>query len=525
MTPTHENHDLELAVKSSLIILFSLGILGMLVFCLLARNSEEHVLEVAHNEGEEECGKTPEDFNVYFLHFMQLIFLGIFAMGSVGHDLLKIVDIAQCLDTYKTDLKRLKEASLAYECIKLVFEFGQIYFLAHFRRYRCRSDFTRFILGLIFAANLCIWFYVLVSESLNTWNDKSTNTDPHHHKDITNSDASPSNSTSCENGTTKTSEMLETWQPYLYPLTMEFCLMATGLLGSMWNLKSKTVVNDEPASHQTSTVASQPATEQHSNHQGLSQAITTSEQENMDVSEDETTPFVNIDLSNNGQYGSISNSPNSTSSNKEKSRTCPAVFYLASLLSITLFFLAAANQDDLWKGYCWVYMFFHLSLLMISVFVCFMMRKSETQPAQFGPNQTLLLVSTSALLLLTLLELIPPLSNISGLNCCEKLLIATDVFLLVSVFLQTSILLKSCTLPDSKNRYLRGCFSWIAVLNLYMWFEDSIYAHKLDSTLYLKHHEFYDPMVWTVCKLILMPPCIFYRIHVAEMFGERFFKL
>ncbi|KAL3832202.1 hypothetical protein ACJMK2_023863 [Sinanodonta woodiana] len=515
MTTTQEDHDFELAVKSSLIVLFCLGILGMLYFVELARHQTDFS-DDEHNEDEEEGNKIKKEISVYFLHRLQLILLGIFAIGSVGFDLLKIVDIGQCIHQINKDLD-LKRTSLVGVIIKLFFELGQIFFIAHFWTYRCRSNITQFILGLIFAANLCIWIDVLVSESLVNWTQKSMNTDHNY----TNS----SNSTPCETGSTKTSEMIESWQPYLYPLTIEFVLMASALSGSMWgwNIKRKTVVNDNSANQSTEYVDLQSETAQQPRREEVSLS-----DNNQTIQS--TSPLNTQDGHTVVQFTEesylVGSQPNVNRKHDKTrcrltNRTCPAVFYLAILLSITLFFLAVANQGELWLGYCWLYMFFHLSLLLSSVFACYKMRQMETQPVQFGANQILLLFSSGALLLMTLLELIPPLSMISSLYGYEKLLIATDFFLLIYVFFQTSMLFKRYQIPDFENQYLRKCFSWIAVLNLYMWFEDSIFSQRLDWTLYLKRYEFYDPMVWTVCKLILMPPSIFYRIHVAQMFGER----
>ncbi|XP_035683132.1 uncharacterized protein LOC118420442 [Branchiostoma floridae] len=213
-------------VRIVLILCVGPGLIAMMSFFCCYKNYRVFYGMTSHGEATSLVGPTALS--------SKLTVLGIFAFGAgtILMDIFSVNAIAQCLDatpTFDSDV-----VNLVFHVLKLLFVLCQMGFLRKFSDATFHSaPLFRYLFFFVLAGDISIWVHTLVANTVTQ--DGGITTLTHNN---TMNGTIHGNSTiharECTQRTTYQHRLLTDVEPYLYPFTLEYALLASGILYGMW---------------------------------------------------------------------------------------------------------------------------------------------------------------------------------------------------------------------------------------------------------------------------------------------------
>ncbi|XP_078606314.1 uncharacterized protein LOC144879007 [Branchiostoma floridae x Branchiostoma japonicum] len=213
-------------VRIVLILCVGPGLIAMMSFFCCYKNYRVFYGMTSHGEATSLVGPTALS--------SKLTVLGIFAFGAgtILMDIFSVNAIAQCLDatpTFDSDV-----VNLVFHVLKLLFVLCQMGFLRKFSDATFHSaPLFRYLFFFVLAGDISIWVHTLVANTVTQSGGMATLT-----HNTTMNGTSHGNSTiharECTQRTTYQHRLLTDVEPYLYPFTLEYALLASGILYGMW---------------------------------------------------------------------------------------------------------------------------------------------------------------------------------------------------------------------------------------------------------------------------------------------------
>lgn len=427
----------------------------------------------------------------------------VFGAGSCVMDILHITYYVQC----STNV-----SSMAFSVFKAIFIISQILFLRKFANATLhKSQNIRLVLFHILGTNVCIWFRALFS----------------HARLI--SAGTLDTQTSRVNGTLLCTDsktpMMKIWsisEPYLYPFTMEYSLIAGGILYMMWS--GMRDLNPEP---QDIYIYDELA------------ELNTSDA--MDFKDDSSgylgsaTPSWSRSQSHASLHGTLSTASvcrtcEETHDSIRDSYTSSSDpgFLLGLLLSAFLLLAIALLWMD--KGSEHALRFYYIYQIMLHSVMCFalwvFLKALETQLSTwytYDSDDTLLIVSFTGVFLYTGLGFTSSISEMKSYTTLSTYVAAKSALVLFESMLQVTAVIKAMRFkPNHTGSYtdlVRQGALFLLTTNFALWAQDSFFELRNSQTTPVQQ-KLFGEATWHAITIFAYPLCIFFRFHSAACLFE-----
>ena len=353
----------------------------------------------------------------------------IFGGGSVILDILHLIKSAQCIQYGGQEGKysgRISTTFLAtnivFNIVKGTFFVVQVAFLNRFSKL-CLGK-SRWLSNAIFkilATNISIWMFCFLEETHGLHGHHSGPHTPHQgpHVNIPYNQTAvpggpghlpkpPNLLEECINGTTTMDSFLKTIRPYLYPFTMEYSILSSGLLFHMWLAQDN---------HEEGETEGERNSSGRENFQGASVSL-------------ELAP---------GQL---------------RFRRCGLIFNIALVLTLMHIIFAALLYDkDIYKTALYIHNIYQLFYYALNTIACIValkaLQRSRVKVTSFTVGDFLLLISSMGEFLLLYYSITASFAMIlkgyfpKGIEGVPSLVFVYSSLDIVFIVLQTSLLIRA----------------------------------------------------------------------------------
>ncbi|CAH1798730.1 unnamed protein product [Owenia fusiformis] len=451
-------------------------------------------------------------------HGIAFICLTVFLVGTFIYDLFRIIATTECLDVYR-HFKELNEEKII-DLVLLIFKSlfympSQLLFLMWCNYGNIQNNPNiRKTSVFIFASgtNLFLWIYSFLFESKNIFPGKDygyniSMLDP----------AIQKHANEClheENAMQRTADNVEI---YLYPVQMEFCILATSLLLHTWS---------------------------HLKHSRMNMYA-----EMVDFPDDIGDGGPNDDVNrqhdligrNNGEDNEVNENNDVIGGNDANPQeghhvNCYGLLWIVGILFMTLMFT--------FECLLYVQSFYNKAILIISVIktlydpvlaaVCAYILHKLTKSGQmkrYGNIDTecvIMLISSLGLgfdVAFTYISVLPTLiydfnTFQESIQIISVLSLVRQTSTLIQVILQVYlIILLTSFYTGPVDNWLSECLGFILILNFGHWLADSVVEVKFPEASPVQEHYFGDEN-WLVIVHLIYTMAIYFRFHSVLMLSE-----
>ncbi len=427
----------------------------------------------------------------------------VFGAGSCVMDILHVGYYIHC---------STNASSMAFSVFKAVFIVSQILFLRKFANATLhKSQNIRLVLFHILGTNVCIWFRALFSHAQLISKGRLDN-------------FNGLNST--EFCTDKSTPMMKIWsisEPYLYPFTMEYSLIAGGILYMMWS--GMRDLNPDPQDIYIYDELAEFSSDGNdfkddsSGYDGSMTPISAWSRSHSHASLPCTVSSSSVCKSCKETHESIRDSYTPSSD--------PG-FLLGLLLSAFLLLAIALLMLD--KGSEHALQFYYIYQIMLHSVMCIalwvFLKALQTQSSSwytYDSDDTLLIVSFTGVFLYTGLGLTSSISEMKSFKTLSTYLAAKSVLVLFESMLQVTAVIKAMRFrPDHAGLYadfVRQGALFLLTTNIALWTQDSFYELRNSATTPVQK-KLFGEVTWQAITIFAYPLCIFFRFHSAACLFE-----
>ena len=433
----------------------------------------------------------------------------VFGAGSCVMDLLHITFYIECSSNL---------SSLFFSVFKAVFIFAQILFLRKFATATLhKSPSIRLVLFHILGTNVCIWFRALFSHSRSIFSARGT----HQGLDKEEENACISHHYSME-------KIWDVSEPYLYPFTMEYSLIAGGILYNMWsgmrdldpdpqdiyiydelsdfnttsdNLSERLEKMDDDHGYHTCE-AGTPSSGRFSSRFSLNRAVSSSSLCQSCIENQDSLRLHAVPSSDPGLLVGL-------------------LFSILLLLSVGLLWIDRDSRSAL--QFYYLYQMTLLIFMCVACWIilkCLMNQKSNWYP--FGPDDTLLIVSFTGMFLYAGLCLTAAIAEIRNPALISDYSVAKSTLILFEAMLQATALIKALRFRQRDEfgaNIIRQGTLFLLTTNFALWGQDSFFEMRNFVTTPVQR-VFYGETSWRAITTLAYPLCIFFRFHSAACLFE-----
>jgi len=439
--------------------------------------------------------RTTVDFIRYFPHCHRPLLAGayVFGAGSSVSDILHISFHAHCSHNI---------ASLVFSVFKGVFILTQVLFLRKFASSTLhQSQYIRLVLFHILGTNICIWFRALFTHARILLKGSSV------HLSWCGVDAVP------------LSKISIAAEPYLYPFTMEYSLIAGGILYALWS-----ELRDLHPDPQDIYIYD----EMQESGDGHGKLVKVPPFHQTYVSRS----FSQLSISSRGSRESVCRTCHDADESHEimdeyRPSSDPG-FLLALLLSMLLYIsIACLWMDGNSQHALRFYYVFQITLHGM-ILVCLwtiLMALQHQKPVHYAYNSddALLIISFTGVLLYSGLSLTANISELHTFGVVTVYSLIRCALVLVEAMLQVTAIVKSLRFrPPAKRLHsdvVRQCALFLLTTNLALWGRDSFFElHDLAAVPV--QARLFGETTWGVLTTFAHPLCVFFRFHSAACLYE-----
>lgn len=439
------------------------------------------------------------DFLRYFPHCHRPLLAGayVFGAGSSVADILHISFHAHCSHNI---------ASLVFSVFKAVFILTQVLFLRKFASATLhKSQYIRLVLFHILGTNICIWFRALFTHARLLLKGSAV------HNSWCGSDAIPMSKISIAS------------EPYLYPFTMEYSLIAGGILYTLWS-----ELRDLHPDPQDIYIYDEMQDSGDNGKLIKHGHITSSNFDRTYVSRS----FSQLSISSRESTQSICRTCNENDESHEimddyRPSSDPG-FLLGILLSMLLYISIACLWID--KNSLHALRFYYLFQITLHsvVLVCLwiiLMALQHQKPVWYAYNSDdiLLVISFAGVLLYSGLSLTAAITELHTFGVITIYLLVRCALVLVESMLQVTAIVKSLRFRPPAKRLqsdiVRQCSLFLLTTNVALWGRDSFFEIHDIKTIPVQPRLFGDK-TWGVMTTIAHPLNVFFRFHSAACLYE-----
>lgn len=429
----------------------------------------------------------------------------VFGAGSCVMDILHIGFYAQCSNSL---------SSMAFSVFKAVFIISQILFLRKFANATLhKSQNIRLVLFHILGTNVCMWFRALFSHArLISENDLSSNLNNFNDTIL------------CGN---KETPMMKIWaasEPYLYPFTMEYSLIAGGILFMMWSgLRD---LNPDPQDIYIYDEISEWNTSEAGDFKDESSGYIGSSTPSTSWSRSQS----HMSLSGSISTASVCKSCQETREAIRDSYTSSSDpgFLFGVLLSAFLLMAIALLMLD--HGSEHALRFYYIYQIMLHSVMCtalwVFLKALQTQLSSwysYDSDDTLLIVSFTGVFLYTGLGFTSALSEMKAMASLSSYVATKSVLVLFESMLQVTAIIKALRFranpTGSCTDLMRQCALFLLTTNFALWAQDSFFELRNSATTPVQN-KLFGGGTWHAITILAYPLCIFFRFHSAACLFE-----
>ena len=438
----------------------------------------------------------------------------VFGAGSCVMDLLHITFYIECSSNL---------SSLFFSIFKAVFIFAQILFLRKFATATLhKSPSIRLVLFHILGTNVCLWFRALFSHSKSIFST---------HKTL--EDLSTREENACFANHYSMKKIWEASEPYLYPFTMEYSLIAGGILYTMWSEMrdldpdpQDIYIYDELSDFNTTSDNLSERLEkfEHDHGYGTCEAATPS-RDSVSSGRFSSRFSLNRVMSNSSICQSCVE--NQDSLRLQAIPSSDPGLLIGLLFSIVLLLAVGLLWVD--HDYLNALKFYYLYQIVLLVFMCvacwvvlrcLMNQKFSWYP--FGADDTLLIVSFTGMFLYAGLCLTAAIAEIRNHRYASDFSLAKSTLILFQAMLQATALIKALRFRPLKElgaNIIRQGTLFLLTTNVALWAQDSFFEMRNFATTPVQT-VFYGETSWRAITTLAYPLCIFFRFHSAACLFE-----
>eukprot|EP00794_Sanderia_malayensis_P007654 gene7654-8494_t len=436
----------------------------------------------------------------------------VFGAGSCVMDILHIAYYIQCSSNL---------SSLAFSVFKAIFIISQILFLRKFANSTLhKSQNIRLVLFHILGTNICIWFRALFSHARLISDGKI-------HVDSLNKTSFCNRYSNDNYKKHIVAPMMQIWslsEPYLYPFTMEYSLIACGILYMMWS--GMRDLNPDPQDiyiyDELSEVSSNDALdfrEDSSGYNGSSTPLSAWSRSHSHASLTCTVSSTTVCKSCQDTHESIRDSYTSSSDPGFLFGLLLSAFLL---LAIALLMLDKGSKHALRFYYIYQIMLHSIMCIALWIFLKSLQKQLPTWYS-YDSDDTLLIVSFTGVFLYTGLGFTSSLSEYKSLSKLSTYVAAKSVLVLLESMLQVTAVIKAMRFkPDHSNLHsdmVRQTALFLLTTNVALWAQDSFYELRSSATTPVQM-KLYGETTWHAITIFAYPLCIFFRFHSAACLFE-----
>ncbi|XP_057299356.1 proton channel OtopLc-like [Hydractinia symbiolongicarpus] len=428
----------------------------------------------------------------------------VFGAGSSVMDILHISFYLQCSRNI---------SSLFFSLFKAIFILTQILFLRKFANATLhKSQNIRLVLFHILGTNICLWFRALFSHARLLFKSVSLE--------------GPRRSW-CSAEDVPMSKIWTASEPYLYPFTMEYSLIAGGMLYTMWSgmrdldpdpqdiyiydemqdeedkeEKAKNFLDD--SSGYIGSVASPTLSRSHSHISLYSRA------------------------SNHSLCRSCQESQESHEIMDTYKPSADPGFLLGILLSTLLFISIAFLWIDTNSSHALkFYYLYQITLHTIMVICLWLILKGlQSQRSSWYPynsDDALLIVSFTGVFLYAGLSFTAAVTELNVMQSMSTLLLIKSSLVLIESMLQVTAIVKALRFRPSfkgtQGDIVRQGALFLLTTNLALWGQDSFFELRNMATTPIQVM-LYGSTTWRAVTIFAYPLCIFFRFHAGACLFE-----
>ena len=434
----------------------------------------------------------------------------VFGAGSCVMDLLHIAFYIECSSNF---------SSLVFSIFKAIFIFAQILFLRKFATATLhKSPSIRLVLFHILGTNVCIWFRALFSHSRSIFGVP-----------VSPEGLDDEEESICYSNHYSMKKIWEASEPYLYPFTMEYSLIAGGILYTMWS-----GMRDLDPDPQDIYIYDELSDFHDTTSDNISDKF--EECDHGYSTSDGGTPSVS-----SGRFHSrwslnraVSNSSlcQSCIENHDQMRkhAVPSsdpgllvglLFSIVLLLAVGLLWLDNASENALKFYYLYqIGLLIFMSCACWVVLRCIMSQKFNWYP--FGPDDTLLIVSFTGMFLYAGLCLTAAIAEYENKKVISDFSLAKSILILFQAMLQATALIKALRFRPKEEfgaNIIRQGALFLLTTNIALWGQDSFFELRNFATTPVQT-VFYGEKSWRAITIFAYPLCIFFRFHSAACLFE-----
>ncbi|XP_002168414.2 proton channel OtopLc [Hydra vulgaris] len=433
----------------------------------------------------------------------------VFGAGSSVMDILHISFYLQCSSNI---------SSLFFSLFKAVFILTQILFLRKFANATWhKSQNIRLVLFHILGTNICIWFRALFSHAELLFKSAE--------------EAVPGHRFWCGADNVPMSRIWSISEPYLYPFTMEYSLIAGGMLYTMWS-----GMRDLDPDPQDIYIYD----EIHHDAEG------DDKDRNMKDFPDDSSgylgsacsPSLSRSQSHISLYSRISNQSICKScleihesheiTDTKKPSSDPG-FLLGILLSILLFISVAFLWIDKDSFHALkFYYIYQITLHSITIVCLWMILKAlQLQRPSWYPyksDDSLLIVSFTGVFLYSGLSFTAAVTEIQYFEGIGIFSLIKSILVLIESMLQVTTIVKAMRFRPSlmtgtHEELVRQGALFLMTTNLALWGQDSFFELRNLSTTPVQT-KLFGETAWRAITIFAYPLCIFFRFHSGACLFE-----
>ncbi|CAH3199017.1 unnamed protein product, partial [Porites evermanni] len=367
-----------------------------------------------------------------------------------------------------------------FSIFKAVFIFAQILFLRKFATATLhKSPSIRLVLFHILGTNVCLWFRALFSHSKSIFSTRRTQ-----------EDLSTREENACFANHYSMKKIWEASEPYLYPFTMEYSLIAGGILYTMWS-----EMRDLDPDPQDIYIYDEFRF-------SLNRAMSNSSICQSCVENQDALRLHAIPSSDPGLLIGL-------------------LFSIVLLLAVGLLWVDHDSMNAL-KFY-YLYQIILLVFMCVACWIvlrCLMNQKFAWYP--FGADDTLLIVSFTGMFLYAGLCLTAAIAEIRNHRYASDFSLAKSTLILFQAMLQATALIKALRFRPFKElgaNIVRQGTLFLLTTNVALWAQDSFFEMRNFSTTPVQTI-FYGETSWRAITTLAYPLCIFFRFHSAACLFE-----
>ncbi|CAH1798737.1 unnamed protein product [Owenia fusiformis] len=471
-------------------------------------------------------------------HGIAFICLTVFLVGTFIYDLFRIIATAECLNVYKHFKKLYEEKIINLVLLilePLIYMPSQLLFLmwCNYGNIQNNPNIEKsYVFMLASGTNMFLWIYSFLFNCKNIFPEQNkyntTMLDP----------AIQKHANECLHGETALQTTADNVEIYLYPVQMEFCILATSLLLHTWSHIKHSHMNmyAEMIDFPDDIGDGGP---------------------NDDVNRQHALIGRNNDANNEVNENNDVIGANDANPQEGHHVNCYGLLWIVGILFMTLMFTFEGLlyvQTFYSKAIyivTWIKTIYDLALIMVCTYVLYRLKKSG-QMRQYGNIDTksvILLISSLGLFInaaFLYVSVIPTLiyktTDPFWADKCSDFNIIHDMsyydesyqeFLIISVLslirhtfkiiqviqqVYLIIMLSSFYIGPTDN-WLSECLGFVLILNFGHWLADSIVEVKLSNASPVQEH-FFGCNNWLIMVHLFFPLSIYFRFHSVLMLSE-----